>query len=638
VIITALLGTAGVGKTALAVHWAHRLTRRFPDGQLYVNLRGFDPTGSVMSPAEAVRGFLAAFEVPASRIPTEFNAQIGMYRSLLAGRRVLVVLDNARDADQVRPLLPGAPGCLALITSRSQLISLVAAEGARALSLDVLTVEEARELLARRLDADRVATDPGAIDEIITRCARLPLALAVVAARAATRPYLQLAALADELRDSHDRLYALTTDDTATDVRSVLSWSYHTLTPAAAALFRLLGLHPGPDISLPATASLAGLARSDVRPLLAELTRAHLIVEQSPGRYTFHDLLRAYARQLADSIDSDERRRTASHRMLDHYLHTAYVAALLLDPTRDPITVAPAQPGVTPEHPVDHEQVMNWLDAEYAVLIAIIHDAAATGWDAQTWQLAWTLSTYLDRRGRWHTWIAVQHAAVLAARRSADPTAEALSHRNLARAHIQLLRYEDAHTHLQHALGLSIQAGDQAGQIHTHYMLGWIRGLQDLHAEAISHTEQALLLYRETGNRAGQARALNNIGWSYAQLADYQEALTYCQQSLTLQQELGDRYGEAGSWDSLGYAYHHLGQYDQGITCYQRALDLYRELADRHGEADAMARLGDCHQAAGQPDAARNVWQLTLDILDDLDHPNAAQIRTKLRQLDRAQP
>jgi NB-ARC domain/Bacterial transcriptional activator domain len=350
VVISAVSGTAGVGKTALAVHWAHRVADRFPDGQLYVNLRGFDAGGQVMDPAEAVRRFLDALGVPAERIPVDLDAQAALYRSLLAGRRMLVVLDNARTTAQVRPLLPGARTCLVLVTSRNQLSGLVAADGAHPIILDLLTLDEAWELLARRLGSDRTTAEPDAVAEIITACARLPLALAIVGARAATHPHLPLHTLAGELRDSGDRLGTLTTDDPTTDVRAVFSWSYHALTPDAARLFRLLGLHPGPDISIAATASLAALSLPQVRVLLAELAGANLLVERTPNRYSLHDLLRAYAGDLAHTHDSDQQRHATTHRMLDHYLHTAHTAARQLYPARDPLPITPPQPDVVPEH------------------------------------------------------------------------------------------------------------------------------------------------------------------------------------------------------------------------------------------------------------------------------------------------
>ncbi|HLN71171.1 MAG TPA: BTAD domain-containing putative transcriptional regulator, partial [Streptosporangiaceae bacterium] len=323
-VISVIDGTAGVGKTSLALHFAHQVAERFPDGQLYVNLRGFDPAGPPMAPVEAIRLFLDALAVPAARIPAGLDAQAGLYRSLLAGQRMLVLLDNARDVDQVRPLLPAGPGCLVIVTSRSQLTSLVAAEGAAPLTLGVLTEAEARELLSRCLGPERVAGEPSAASEVIQLCARLPLALSIAAARTASQPGLSLAALTADLRDARGRLDALDAGHAAANVRAVLSWSYDQLDAPAARLFRLLGLHPGPDISAAAAASLAALPLDEGRRRLGELTRAHLLAEHPGGRFWCHDLLRAYAAELTQSADSEAERRAATGRMLDHYLHTAH--------------------------------------------------------------------------------------------------------------------------------------------------------------------------------------------------------------------------------------------------------------------------------------------------------------------------
>jgi DNA-binding SARP family transcriptional activator/Tfp pilus assembly protein PilF len=633
VVVTAISGTAGVGKTALAVHWAHQIRDRFGDGQLYVNLRGFDPSGSVMEPAEAIRGLLDALAVPPERIPGSLAAQIGLYRSLLTGRRMLVMLDNARDAEQVRPLLPGAPGCLVVVTSRVQLPGLVTA-GARPLTLDLLTPAEARDLLARRLGADRLADEPDAVDEIITRCARLPLALTVVAARAAYSPSFRLATIAAELRHTLGGLDAFDSGDAATDIRAVFSWSYHALSPDAARLFRLLGVHPGPDISTPAAASLAGTPPEQARSLLAELTRAHLITEHRPGRYAFHDLMRAYATEQTHTQDPAEQRRAATVRLLDHYVHTAHTADRLLHPVRDPITPAPPRPGVSPETLAGHRQAVAWFTTEHPVLLVAVDHAANTGFDTHTWQLAWTLANFLDRRGYWADQAATAQAALAAARRLADPTAQGYAHRYLARAYTQLGRHDDAHTHLQHSLDLSAQAGDQIRQAHTHRHLALVWARQGRHSEALHHARQALDLYRAVGHQQGQAEALNAVGWYHAQLGDHQQALAHCQQALTLYQELGDRNGEAGTWDSLGYAHHHLGHHQQAIAYYQRALDLRRDLGVRYFEAETLTHLGDTHHAAGNPVAARVAWHQALTILADLDHPDADQVRTKLAGLN----
>jgi tetratricopeptide (TPR) repeat protein/transcriptional regulator with XRE-family HTH domain len=632
VVISAVSGTAGVGKTALAVHWAHRVANQFGDGQLYINLRGFDPGGSPMAPAEATRRFLDALEVPPQRIPADPDTQTAMYRSVLAGKKMLILLDNARDPAQVRPLLPGTPGCLVLITSRNDLSGLVATDGARPLPLNLLTPTEAHDLLTRRLGSDRMATEPEAVEQLIAACARLPLALAIVAARATTQPQLPLTALAGELHDRQNRLDALSTGEATTDVRAVISWSYHALTPEAARLFRLLGLHPGPDISGAAAASLTGLPPPRVRPLLAELTRANLLVERTAGRYSLHDLLRAYAAQLTHCADSDEQRHTATHRILDHYLHTAYTADRLLAPARDSIHLTPQSPGVSPEAHADHEQALDWFTTERPVLLAMI-DQAATGFDTHIWQLARTLDHFLDWRGHWHDLAAIKQAAVAAAGRLDDPTAEAGARRLLARAYVRVGRLDDARTQLLGALDLSTRIGDLTEQAHTHHTLAYVWERQDRPANALTHCRQALDLFRAAGHQAGQADALNGIGWMHALLGDHRQALTYCRKALPLFQEIGDRGGQAGTWDSLGYIHHHLGQYPMAVTCYEHAIDLFRNLGDRYSEATTLTRLGNTHHATSNSAAARETWQHALTILADLDHPETDHVRGKLAAL-----
>jgi tetratricopeptide (TPR) repeat protein len=633
VVISAVSGTAGVGKTALAVRWAHRVRGEFPDGQLYVNLRGFDPGGRVMEPAEAVRGFLDALGVPPQRVPPGLQAQTGLYRSLLADKRVLVILDNARDAEHARPLLPGAPTAFAIVTSRSQLTPLVTA-GAHPLTLDVLSNTEARELLARRLGA-QAAGEPAAVQEIVTRCARLPLALSIAAARAQQSGF-PLSVMAGELTDAGTRLDALDAGDAATQVRAVLSWSYQALTPAAARLFRLLGLHPGPDVSVAAAASLAGEPAHQTRPLLAELTRANLLSEQVPGRYAFHDLLRAYATDLANAVDNPEQRQAAADRLLDHYTHTACTASRLLHPTRDPIPLPlrPPAAGATPNLLPDHRQAMAWLTAEHPVTLAALRLAADLGYDRHTWQLAWALHTFLLRRGHWHDLAAAWQAALDAAGRLGDLAAQAHAHRSLAYTDTRLGRYPDAHTHHQHALDLSALAGDRIEQARIHLEIGYLYERQDRPDQALDHAQQALTLYQAAAHRRGQAIALNGVGWYHALVGDHTKAITYCEQALTLLQRLDEHWGQAATWDSLGYAHRHLAHYAQAVNCYQHALTLYRDLGDRHEEANTLANLGDAHHAAGDADAARAAWWHALAIFTDLEHPDADAVRAKLHDLD----
>jgi tetratricopeptide (TPR) repeat protein len=637
-VISVIEGTAGIGKTALAVHFAHQVAGDFPDGQLYVNLRGFDPAGPPMTPGEAVRIFLDALGVRAGQLPASLDAQVGLYRSLLAGRRMLVLLDNARDAGQVRPLLPASPGCLVLVTSRSQLTGLAAAEGAMPLALDLLTGEEAKELLAARLGGDRLAADPAAAQELTGLCARLPLALAIAAARAATQPALPLADLAAELRDAGSRLDALDAGDAAASVRAVFSWSYQQLDAAAARMFRLLGLHPGPAIGTPAAASLAGLPPRPARTVLTELTRAHLLAEPAPGRFAFHDLLRAYAAERAQADEGGTERHAAVHRMLDHYLHTACPAALLIHPSSQTMTLPPLQPGVEPQHLADIGQAQAWFESERQVLMAAATQALEEGFYTHAWQIAWALGRFLDLLGHWDDWGAAEQIALTATERLGDRAAQAFAHWQFGYARARLGDYEDAHAHLERALSIYTELRDGTGAAEAHISLGVMLEEQGRDADALGHTRQALELFTAGGDRAGQALALNGIGWLHIKLGDYRQARTSCGQALELFQERGYPRLEADIWDSLGLAHHHLGDHAEAAACYQRALGLYREIGDCWAQAETLGHIGDTRLAAGQPDEARAAWEEALAILDDLHHPDAGQVRAKLAGLGAAPP
>lgn len=368
--VLAIDGIPGIGKTSLAIHLAHQLAEAYPDGQLYVDLQGFDPEQSVLHPAEALQGFLNALGVPDADIPASHHARSGLYRSALAGRRVLVVLDNADSVEQVRPLLPGAPGCLVLVTSRKRLTGLATAQGAHLMTLDVLSPEDARTFLTRRIGAARTAADPAALAEIVGRCGRLPLALAVVAGRALSHPDHTLTAIARELRDAQGSLDGFS--DMGNDIRAIFSWSYRMLGTRAARTFRLLSLHPGPDITVPATASLAGVSLSEARLLAGELVRTGLLTEHTPGRFTTHNLIRAYAQELVQLHENDEAREQAVGRLVNHYQQTAHAAALLLSPSLRP------DPPKTVEAVVvgrlsDVTEAVAWLNADRHVHKAVIH-------------------------------------------------------------------------------------------------------------------------------------------------------------------------------------------------------------------------------------------------------------------------
>jgi DNA-binding SARP family transcriptional activator/tetratricopeptide (TPR) repeat protein len=632
VVISAIGGPAGVGKTVLALHWAHQVAGRFGDGNLYANLRGFDPSGTRVAPAVTIHGFLEALAVPPERIPADPEAQAGLYRSLLSGKQMLIVLDNAGDEEQVRPLLPASPASLVLITSRRQLGGLAAADGARLLTLDVLTHAEAVQLLAARIGLARAAAEPGVIDRIADLCACLPLALAVAAASAAARPAIPLAALAEELANSAGRLDALDTGDPAASVRAVFSWSYEQLNKEEARMFRLLGIHPGPDISVPAAASLAGAAEPHARRLLRELARAHLITEHVPGRYAIHDLLRAYAAEQAHQTDSDSDRRRATDRMLDHYLQVVILAGRLLGAAADDV-LTPFGPDAAPGQPADHEQAMAWFEAEHQVLLGAVTLAAGSGADAHAWQMPCAMAGWLQARGHWQECAEILRTALTAAIRMRDISGQALSGRLLANACIDLGHPDQALQHFTSSMILYQRLGNRLGEARIRNRLGTLASYQGRYADALEHSEQALRLFQAIGNKLGEAAVLNNVACYHTMLGDYQQARAFCRQSLTLSAQTGNQLAEANAWDSLGEAEHHLSNLAEAAACYQRALRLFRTCGSLSDEAGTLTRLGDTHHAAGDEAQAVAAWQQALAILDDLQHPDADDVRAKLKFL-----
>ncbi|MFY1691184.1 AfsR/SARP family transcriptional regulator [Plantactinospora sp. WMMB782] len=627
VAISALSGMAGVGKTALTLHWAHRVAGHFPDGQLYANLRGYDDA-DLVSPADALLGFLEALGVPHDRIPASVAARTGLYRGLLASRRMLVILDNARDSAQVRPLLPGAGSCVVVVTSRDQLGGLVAAECAVPLTLDVLTPDESMSLLASRLGANRLGAEPAAAAGIIAATGRLPLALSMVAARIATHPSFPLDAFAAELHGAEARLDALANGD----ARRVFSWSYLALRGDSARLFRLLGLHPGPDLTADAAAALAGVPVPAVVPALRELTRLHLLTEHVPGRYAFHDLLRGYAAELADSSEHADEQVATRHRLYDHYLHNAYPAALLLQPQWAPIDPVPRLPTYAGRPATAHDGALAWFAAEQHVLFRLVGQAAETGFEAYAWQLAWTLNTFLAPRGLWQEQLATQQVGLVAAEKIDDVAGQAATNRLLARAFTRLGQYDTAEYRLRCALELHERLGDPTGQaqtLHNYCELCYLCGRLD---EALTHGREALRLYRLAGNGAGEARTLNAIGWLHASSGDYAQAIASCTEALAQQRRSGDRNGQAATLDSLGFAYDRLGEPDRAVSCYEQAVQLFRDSADRYHEAETLIRLGETREALTDLPGAAAAWRRAAQIYDELGDPAAEETRRRLER------
>ncbi|MEV0036438.1 BTAD domain-containing putative transcriptional regulator [Streptomyces sp. NPDC050804] len=628
-------GSAGIGKTTFAVHAAHRLAPRYPDGQIYLNLHGYDAQEAPVSARRALRTVLEAFGVAADRLPPDVDAQAALYRSLLADRRVLLLLDNARDARQIRPLLPGASRGLVIVTSRDQMSALVVKDGAHHLRLDALSVAEARDLLVHRLGADRVDADVRATRRIIERSARLPLALALIAARAATRRGIPLTTVAGELSKTSTMLDVLSDPDSSVDVRSVFSWSYEGLSPETARLFRLLALAPTPDCSLAAVSALAALPASRVLGPLTELTASHLLDEPAPGRFVLHDLLREYARERLYAQDGEGEASAAFERLLAHHVRTAYSAARALAVNLPPLDLGPVPAGVSPEYIDEPEQAMAWFGRECETLGHLTERAGLVpGCETQAWQLGWSVMEYFQRAGRWDDQIALQYIALEAAGRGGDRLGQAHAHRNLARACTQTGRFTDALRHLGRALTAFEELGDLAGQARCHGNLALILVRQGSHAEALPHVRTAVEQFERAGDRLGQANALNNLGWTSAQTGDLDAALGHCRQALDLLQDMGDRVAEAATWDSLGYIHHHLGDYRQALLCYRRALDLDRMVGDAFNGAETMTHLGDTRLAMGDRPGAREAWTAALGVFEELDPEAAERLRTRLSGLD----
>lgn len=628
--VSVISGTAGVGKTALALHWAHQVADRFPDGQLYVDLRGFGPA-TPAAPQDVLCGFLEALSVPATRIPAQTDARAGMYRSLLAGRRLLVLLDNASDTDQVRLLLPGGPGCLALVTSRSRLNGLVVTGGARQVALDVLTAAEARNLLAARLGADRLKDDGVAADDLVELTAGLPLALSIAAARATEHHAHPLATLAAELRDTHGRLEVLDGGETSADVRAAMSWSYRRLSDPAAQVFRMLGLHPGPDVTADATASLAGCSQRTARRALTELTIAGLLAEHAPGRFGCHDLLRVYAAELGRDCDPLGATRAAQRRMLDHYLHTAHAGMLLVDASAQRLPLERPVPGVRPKVVSSDSAAAKWFTAEHYVLLSVAAEAVRTGHDAHAWLLPATMTAALSHSGHWHEWVAAQRAALAAARRLGDPYAQAWTHRGLGYALARLRQDEEATVHLEHALRIFAVIGDKTGQAHTHCAFAVLLDPQDRRRESLDHARLALQLFQATGGILGQAVALNEMAWDHIQLGDHQQAVTCGERALQLSGAAGNHTIAGHTWDSLGMAHLRLGQTARAIDCYREAIGKFRRVGHRPGEGVSLAHLGDALHSGGDVAGARRSWRQALTILTELRQPEADGVRARLK-------
>jgi DNA-binding SARP family transcriptional activator/tetratricopeptide (TPR) repeat protein len=624
-LISAIGGSGGIGKTWLALTWGHRNLARFGDGQLFVDLRGFSPTEQPAHPADVLGGFLAALGIDRDRQPTDLDGRAELYRSVVADKRMLIVLDNAVSADQVVPLLPGGHHCVVVITSRNQLRGLIARHGARPVPLDVLTDTDAHTLLVDALGPDRTAVDKDAIAELVELCGGFPLALGLIAARAAADPHLPLRDVVAELRTLG--LHALDSDDHAASLPSVLSWSLRRLTDRQRQVFALLAVAPGPDTGLAAAAALAGLSERDTHVVLGALADASLIDRTPGGRYGMHDLVRAYATTVADDL-STEVREAASRRVLDFYTETAFAADRLLNPHRSLAELDPPDPGT---HVADARAAWDWFDAEYACLLAAQHAAAAYSWHDTVWWLAWAMDTFVFRRGHRHERLALWLAAADAATHVPNPTARTNAHRALGRCYADLDRHEDAIDQLRQALALAEQADDPNQQAHTHFALARTWELSGDDRQALAHVQSALAIHRRLDQPVWVAEALNGVGWYAARLGDYDTARENCRAALVLLRAHDNPDGEANTLDSLGYIDYQSGRHLEAVEHYDQALAVYRDLGNAYQVADTLDRIGHPHAAIGQTEQARTAWREAVELYREQGrHDDASRVQRQL--------
>ncbi|EOD58465.1 AfsR/SARP family transcriptional regulator [Amycolatopsis vancoresmycina] len=635
-VTSAIGGAGGIGKTSLALHWAAGKLAAFPDGQLYVNLRGFDPVAEPLPVSVAVRGFLHALGVDGSAVPPDPDAQLALYRSLLAGKRMLVVLDNAAGTGQVVPLLPGSPTCRVLVTSRHRLGGLVATHGARPISLDVLSAREARELLERHLGPGRLAAETATVDELVRLCAGLPLALGIVAARAVTSPELPLALLAEELRDHGARLDGLDTGEAGLSLRTVFSWSLRHLATEASALFGLLALAPGPDIGLPAAAALAGVPLTETRKVLRALENAHLVTRTPSGRYRMHDLVRLYASEEAERTLPESAREDALRRVADFYLQTSWHANHELEPLGSPIGIASPRPGVEPLRFAGHVEALRWFTEEHVCLTASTELARDREWHTEVWQQVWLLNEFRSRQGLLSEREAAARLALAAAERLGDVPAQLIAHRIFASASIFAGHAETALETLPAALVLAERSGDRLQEAHLRYVLAgaWEYHSADYRAE-LAQCERILGLIEPADDPRLYVKTLDMMGFCHFQWDDRPSARKWLSRAVAVAREHHDIAGEAHAVGNLGTVAQRSGEWATAIELLEPCVEVLREIGNIRREASFLTALGDCYRGAGRTDDARRVLHQALDFYrSSHDDSHAGEVETALLALD----
>ncbi|MEV6635878.1 BTAD domain-containing putative transcriptional regulator [Actinoplanes sp. NPDC051470] len=635
--VLAIDGMPGVGKTTFAVHLAHEVAANYPDGQLYVDLRGYDEQGPAMTPAEALRGFLGALGVPQDRVPAELHAQAGMFRSTVAGRRLLIVLDNCRDAEQVRHLLPGTPGCLVVANSRNRLTGLLTGAGAHPMRIDPPCVAEARDGIRHRLGA-RADREPEAVDAIIAACGRLPLALAVVCARAVSRPETPLAAIAAELTEAQgglDGFGGFGAEDPHTDLRAVFSWSYRALPAPAARLFRMLPGHPGPDFSTTAAAALAGVPPREGRALVGELERARLVVEHRPGRFRLHELLWAYARELFRAVDSPDQRLAARDRIVAFYRDTILAGHRLLLARRafllEPLVLP--EPGPTPLDGAGRDAARAWFDAERDVLGSLVGLAAADDRHGPAWLVVVGLQPYFDRSGRALDWAAAARVALDAAIRAGDALGEARMCRSLAGAHHFLQEYDQALRLLGRARELLARHGSPAELSRVGINQGMVLRGCGRHEEALRVLEASTAEAEAAGERLQVADCLTTRADSCVALGRLDEALDLAERARWDLARHDDVFGLGDVWMVIGSVHAARRKHDEAVRAWRKAVTCFKKASAPALTAEVLTRIGDSLSDAGDRAGAERSWREALDLTTDAQTAVAQALRHRLRHV-----
>jgi DNA-binding SARP family transcriptional activator/tetratricopeptide (TPR) repeat protein len=626
VVITAIDGTAGVGKTALAVRWAHTIADRFPDGQLYADLRGFDPSADPADPSDVLAGFLAALGVPGGKVPADLPERAALYRSVSADRRVLVLLDNARDVEQVRPLLPAGRGCLVVVTSRNRFTGLVVREGAVPVTLDVLAERDAVALLTARLGEERVAAEPEAVADLVAFCGGLPLALAVAASRAAGDPGLTLRALTDELT---------TAGGLMSSVEAVFATSCRQLDDDTARLFRLLGLVTGPDISLDAATALDGRRRADVRRSLQTLTRMHLATERTPGRFASHDLLRGYSCSPLQE-DTAAERDAAVHRLLGFYLHSVDSADRLLRHSRAAIELCPLSEGVHPVRFDDSAVAAAWCETEHENLLAAVRLASTHGLHQHAWQLATVMFGYLYLRQRPSDRIELSRIALAAARAGGDRYAEGITLHALGNAHSNRGDYAEADVSFAAALRVREEIGHLHGIAVTldqwainHALRGDLESAKALH-------ERAVAKRREQNSPAGLATALNNYSMTLVGLKEFDTALAANDEAYATVVEAGMTELAASTLDTRGLLHLERGHLGEAVATFHRVLALPGDQLPDSIKTVTLENLAEAHARRGRTEDAVTALEEALIIREEQGNEAVvARLRARIAELSR---